>query len=45
MCRWEYNIKMDLREVGWGACTRMMWLRIVRGGELLLKAVTNVRVP
>jgi hypothetical protein len=34
-CRWEDNIKMDLREVGWGAWTRSIWLRIGTGGELL----------
>jgi hypothetical protein len=28
-----------------GACTRMIWLRTGRGGGLLLKAVTNIRVP
>jgi hypothetical protein len=33
--RWEYNIKMDLREVGWGAWTGSIWLRIGTGGELL----------
>ena len=26
--RWEDNIKMDLQEVGWGAWTGSMWLRI-----------------
>jgi hypothetical protein len=25
--RWEDNIKMDLREVGWGAWTGSFWLR------------------
>jgi hypothetical protein len=30
--RWEDNIKMDLREVGW---TGSIWLRIGTGGELL----------
>jgi hypothetical protein len=34
-CRWEGNIKMDLREVGWGAWTGSIWLRIGTGGELL----------
>jgi hypothetical protein len=29
------NIKMDLREVGWGAWTGSIWLRIETGGELL----------
>jgi hypothetical protein len=33
--RWEDNIKMDLREVGWGAWTESIWLRIGTGGELL----------
>jgi hypothetical protein len=34
--RWKHNIKMDLREVGWGgAWTGSIWLRIGTGGELL----------
>jgi hypothetical protein len=33
--RWEDNIKMDLREVGWGAWTGSIWLKIGTGGELL----------
>jgi hypothetical protein len=33
--RWEDNIKMVLREVGWGAQTRSIWLRIGTGGGLL----------
>jgi hypothetical protein len=33
--RWKDNIKMDLREVGWGAWTGSIWLRIGTGGELL----------
>jgi hypothetical protein len=33
--RWEDNIKMDLREVGWGTWTGSIWLRIGTGGELL----------
>jgi hypothetical protein len=34
--RWEDDIKMDLREVGWGgAWTGSIWLRIGTGGELL----------
>jgi hypothetical protein len=32
--RWENNIKMDLREVGWGAWTESIWLRIGTGGGL-----------
>jgi hypothetical protein len=33
--RWEDNIKMDLREVGWEAWTGSVWLRIGTGGKLL----------
>jgi hypothetical protein len=33
--RWEDNIKMDLREVGWGAWTGSIWLRIGTGGGVL----------
>jgi hypothetical protein len=32
--RWE-NIKMDLLEVGWGAWTGLIWLRIETGGRVL----------
>jgi hypothetical protein len=28
----ENNIKMDFQEVGWGAWTGLMWLRIGIGG-------------
>jgi hypothetical protein len=31
---WENNIKMDLQEVGWGAWTGLIWLRIGTGGGL-----------
>ena len=31
--RWEDNIKIDLQDVGWGAWTGLIWLRI--GGRLL----------
>jgi hypothetical protein len=33
--RWDCNIKMDLREVGWGSWTGSIGLRIGTGGELL----------
>jgi hypothetical protein len=33
--RWEDNIKMDLQEVGGGAWTGLIWLRIRTGDELL----------
>jgi hypothetical protein len=33
--RWEDDIKMDLREVEWGAWTGSIWLRMRTGGGLL----------
>jgi hypothetical protein len=33
--RWKDNIKMDLREVGWGAWTGSIWLAIRTCGGLL----------
>ena len=30
--RWEDNIKMDHQEMGWGAWTGSMWLKIGTGG-------------
>jgi hypothetical protein len=33
--KWENNIKMELQEVGWGAWTGFIWLRIGTGGGLL----------
>jgi hypothetical protein len=30
--RWKNNIKMDLQEMGWGAWTGLIWLRIGTGG-------------
>jgi hypothetical protein len=30
--RWEFNIKMDLQEVGWAAWTGLICFRIGRGG-------------
>ena len=43
--RWEDNIKMGLREVGFGS---MDWIELVHGRDMwraLLNAVTNLRVP
>jgi hypothetical protein len=34
-CRWEDNIKVDLREIGWVLWTGLMWLRIGTSGGLL----------
>ena len=33
--RWEDNVKMDLRDVGWGALTGSICLRLETGGGLL----------
>jgi hypothetical protein len=33
--RWEDNIKMDLQEVGWGAWSGLIWLKIGTGYGLL----------
>jgi hypothetical protein len=34
-CRWEDNIKVDLREIGFGVWIGFMWLRRGTGGGLL----------
>jgi hypothetical protein len=33
--KWVDNVKMDLQEVGGGAWTGLIWLRIGTGGGLL----------
>jgi 3-oxoacyl-ACP reductase-like protein len=43
--RWEYNIKMDLQEVG---CVSMDWVKLAQDRErwrTLVIAVMNLRVP
>jgi hypothetical protein len=43
--RWEDNIKMDLREVGWGG---MDWINLAQVRDrwrALVNAVMNLRVP
>jgi hypothetical protein len=43
--RWEDNIKMDLREVGWGG---MDWINLAQDMDrwrALVNAVMNLRVP
>jgi hypothetical protein len=43
--RWEDNIKMDIREVGWGG---MNWIELPLDRDrwrALVNAVMNLRVP
>jgi hypothetical protein len=43
--RWEDDIKMDLREVGWGS---MDWINLAQDRDRwrpLVNAVMNLRVP
>jgi hypothetical protein len=44
-CRWEDNIKRDLREIGWGG---MDWIDLAQNRDqwmALVNTVTNLRVP
>jgi hypothetical protein len=34
--RWEDEIRLDLREIGWAVWIGLDWLKIGSGGELLL---------
>jgi hypothetical protein len=43
-CRWENNIKMDLREVECGELTGSIWLGTRDRGPTLLKAVIKLLV-
>jgi hypothetical protein len=43
--RWKDNVKMDLREVGWGGVD---WLRLAQDRDrwrALVYTVMNIRVP
>jgi hypothetical protein len=44
-CRWEDNVKMDLREIVWGG---MDWIDLAQGRDqwkALANTVMNLRVP
>jgi hypothetical protein len=42
--RWENNIKMDVRKIGWGDMTGFIWLR--KGPvRAIVSTVMNPRVP
>jgi len=34
-CRWENNIKVNLEDIGQGAWTGLMWLKIWKTGRFL----------
>jgi hypothetical protein len=43
--RWEYHIKMDLQEVGWGGVD---WIELAQDRDrwwVLVNVVMNLRVP
>jgi hypothetical protein len=43
--RWENNIRMDLRDIGWGG---MDWIDLAQDRDqwrALVNTVTNLRVP
>jgi hypothetical protein len=44
-CGWEDNIRMDLREIGWGG---MDWIELAQDRDqwrALVNTVMNLRVP
>jgi hypothetical protein len=43
--RWDGNIKMDFQEVGWGALTGLIWLRIMTSWQAHVNVVMNLWVP
>jgi len=44
-CRWEYNIKLSLPEVGWGAWNVRLWVVIRDRWWSLVNAAMNSQVP
>ena len=44
-CRWEYNIKMDLQEVGYRGMDLIELAQDRERWRILFSAVMNLRVP
>jgi hypothetical protein len=44
-CRWENNIKMDLREIGFGDVDWMYWAQDRDRWRAVVNTVMNLRVP
>jgi hypothetical protein len=45
---WVYNIKMDLREIGWDAWHGMDWIDLAQDSDqwrALVNTVVNLRFP
>jgi hypothetical protein len=42
--RWDDEIRVDLRETGWGVWSGFRWLRIGTGNGLFRNTVINLRV-
>jgi hypothetical protein len=40
--KWENNIKVDFREIGWGD---MGWIRLAQNGRALVDTAMSLRVP
>jgi hypothetical protein len=43
--RWKNNIKMNLKKVGWGGWTGLMWLRIRDRWQALVNMVMKLQIP
>jgi hypothetical protein len=44
-CRWEHNIRVDLREIGWEGADWMNLAQDKDKGWAILNKVMNIRVP